>query len=131
MVVEMKRGAVSRAPVSDTFWCSEFSRSGARLYSVGAADKIIRVFDFTEGKLQANQCFALRDARQRGIRGSLADLGKSIQARADGVKGSAELAARPLGTRPPSRLLLKRATSSVSQDSAGRNRDVETRILSL
>ena len=68
---------VSRAPVPEAFYGLEFSRSGARLYCSGAADEVIHVFDFKDGKLQANQRVPLRDARQHGIPCGLAVWGRA------------------------------------------------------
>ena len=77
-VVDLEEAkVVSRAPVPEAFYGLEFSRSGARLYCSGAADEVIHVFDFKDGKLQANQRVPLRDARQRGIPCGLAVWGRA------------------------------------------------------
>ncbi|HVM49174.1 MAG TPA: beta-propeller fold lactonase family protein [Candidatus Acidoferrum sp.] len=58
---------VSRTPVPEAFYGLEFSHNGARLYCSGAADEVIRVFDFKDGSLAANASLRVREARQRGI----------------------------------------------------------------
>jgi hypothetical protein len=100
-VVDLEEAkVVSYEPVPEAFYGLEFSRSGARLYCSGAADEVIHVFDFEDGKLRANQRVPLRDARERGIPCGLGvsrrdsglirleaiGFGESIQVRADSFK---------------------------------------------
>ena len=60
--------------VDETFYGLEFASSGKRLYASGAAQEVIRCFDFdpNSGTLGPEKTIALRDSKERGIPSGLA-----------------------------------------------------------
>jgi len=63
---------VSRTKIDEAFYGLEFSYGGNRLYCSGAGNEVIRVFNFDEGKLTADQEIPLRDLKERGIPAGMA-----------------------------------------------------------
>ncbi len=73
IVVDLKTEAVaSRTKLAEAFYGIEFSGDGKRLFSSGAGEETIFLFNFAEGRLAALPPIPLRDVKERGIPAGLA-----------------------------------------------------------
>ncbi len=63
---------ISRTKIDEAFYGLEFSYGGNRLYCSGAASEVIRVFNFDDGNLTADQEIPLRNLKERGIPAGMA-----------------------------------------------------------
>ena len=67
-VVDLRSAmVVTRQKIHEGFYGLEFSRDGKKLYTGGASDETIHVFDFADGKLTEKEPLNLRDPQERGI----------------------------------------------------------------
>jgi YVTN family beta-propeller protein len=73
IVLEIPSGKIaSRTKLDEAFYGLEFSKNGRQLYSSGASDEVIHLFDFRAGQLSNHRQIPLRNQDIRGIPAGMA-----------------------------------------------------------
>ncbi len=74
------RAVVSRSNINEAFYGLEFSKDGRKLYSSGAGDEVVHVFDFHEGTLLKHERIRLHESTRRAAPAGLVvdSMGKNL-----------------------------------------------------